>query len=287
MNHTLFLKIALPAAALPALVVLFLPAEVWPTYADVTEPLSLLIGSLLSVWVSSLYRKQLKVAFLFFAAFLFIYMLAIILFLSYSPTLLPHLRPRLSEIDILSLVQSLQFINYAMLFFFCINLLKAIDVTQLNRNGWILFALTLVLTPFIALYPSLDLVKTIPNLGLAISYIVIRIFDAGLIIVLMPVLWLYIQYLKSRQRQSLTFTVIIFGIVCSTIFDYIFKLILKIFPQLLPQDSYLAAAIPEMLFIYGYLTIAVGLFAHRQEDKWGYNTIDKTMAGELKLVDDK
>ncbi len=107
-------------------------------------------------------------------------------------------------------------------------------------------------------------------------------FDAGLIIVLMPVLWLYVQYLKSQQRQSLTFTVIIFGIVCSTVFDYLFDLILKVFPRLLAEGSHLQAAVAEMLFIYGYLITAVGLYTHRKQDEWGYNTIDKTMTDELK-----
>ncbi len=52
MSHTLFLKIALPVIAIPALVVLFLPAGVWPTYVDVIEPLFLLIGSFLALYVS-------------------------------------------------------------------------------------------------------------------------------------------------------------------------------------------------------------------------------------------
>ena len=42
MNHTRFLKIALPVIAIPALVILILPAGVWPIYVDVVEPLSLL-----------------------------------------------------------------------------------------------------------------------------------------------------------------------------------------------------------------------------------------------------
>ena len=112
-----------------------------------------------------------------------------------------------------------------------------------------------------------------------------RILDAVLIIVLVPVLWLYVQYLKSQQRQSLTFTIIIFGIVCATVFDYLFELIIKVFPRLLTEGSPLYTTIPEMLFIYGYLIIAVGLYAHRKQDEWGYKTVDRAMAGELKLVD--
>ncbi|MFC1966506.1 hypothetical protein ACFLWI_06140, partial [Chloroflexota bacterium] len=159
---------------------------------------------------------------------------------------------------------------------------------QLNRNGWILFSLTIVFCVFVAIYPVLDLIKDISGLSLpVISHITIRIFDAALIIILVPVLWLYVQYLKSRQTQSLTFTVVILGIVCATIFDYLFQLITTIFPRLLAEGSPLYTTIPEMLFIYGYLIIAVGLYAHRKEDTWGYNTVNKALAGELKLVDAK
>ncbi len=62
MCHTLFLKILLPVIAEPAFLVLFLPAGIWPTYVDVMESLSLLIGSFLALYVSFSYRKQLKAA---------------------------------------------------------------------------------------------------------------------------------------------------------------------------------------------------------------------------------
>ncbi len=294
MSHTLFLKIALPVIAIPALIVLFLPAGVMSTYVSVVQPLSLLIGSILALYVSFIYRKQLRAAFVFLSAFLFIYMLAVILFLSRSPILLPYLQLYLGGVEILSLILGVQFITYVMLFLFCSNVLKVVDVTQLTRNGWILFAITCIFCIFLAIYPELDLIKSLLNGGLpadsgsyikAVSYIVIRIVDAGLIIVLMPVLWLYLQYLKSQQRQSLTFTVVVFGIVCSTIFDFLFELIMKVFPRLLSGGSLLYTTIPQMLFIYGFLIIAVGLYAHRKQDEWGYKAVDSAMAGELKLVD--
>lgn len=288
MSHTLFLKIALPAIAIPALIALFLPSGVWTTYVDVAEPIFLLIGAFLALWVSFSYRKELKSAFIFLSVFLLVYALAIVLFLSFSPILVPWLELRLGIAETFRLVQGVQFINYAMLLFFCINLLKAIDISRLNRNGWIFFALTVIFSIFLAIYPVLDLIKDISSLELpGIFYITMRILDAALIIVLAPVLWLYVQYLKSQQRQSLTFTIIIFGIVCATVFDYLFELIIKVFPQLLTEGSPLYATVPETLFIYGYLVIAVGLYAHRKQDEWGYKTVDRAMAGELKLVDEE
>ncbi len=286
MNHTLFLKIALPAIAIPALVILFLPTRVWPTYADVVEPLSLLIGSFLALYVSFTYRKELKAAFIFLSIFLLIYAVAIVLFLSYSPILLPYLELSVGVGETHRLVNGVQFINYAMVFLFCINVLRVIDVTQLNRNGWTVFSIASIFCILLAIFPMWDLIKHTPALGeLEIYYITRRMLDAALVIVLVPVLWLYVQYLKSQQKQSLTFTIIIFGIVCATLLDYLFELVVIVFPRLLAEESLLYTTIPETLFTYGYLIIAVGLYAHRKQDEWGYQAIDRAMAGELKLVD--
>ncbi|MFH0769095.1 MAG: hypothetical protein V1932_05980 [Chloroflexota bacterium] len=288
MTHTLFLKIALPVIALPALVVLFLPTRVMLTYVDVVEPISLLAGSFLALWVSFSYRKELKATFIFLSVFLLIYSLAIVLLLGFSPLLLPYLEPHFGVAETFHLIQSVQFINYAMLFLFCINLLKVIDVKKLNRKGWAIFGIAIIFCYFLAIYPVLDLIKNFSSLTVPeFSHIAMRILDASLIIVLVPVLWLYIQYLKSQQRQSLTFTVIIFGIVCATLFDYLLQLVTIIFPGLIAKDSLLYIPVRELLFIYGYSIIAVGLYAHRKEDEWGYNTVDKVMNGELKLVDAK
>jgi hypothetical protein len=287
MTYVRFLKIALPVIAIPALVVLVLPERVMSVYVDVIEPLSLLVGSFLAIWVSFIYRKQLKAAFVFLSAFLLIYALAIILFLAFYPVLLPFLQSHLGYTEILRIVQGIQFINYAMLLFFCINLLRVIDVTKLNRNGWIILILTVIVSLLLAIYPVMDLAKNMNSLELSELFtLTMRILDAALIIVLAPVLWLYIQYLKSQQKQSLTFTIIIFGIVWATLFDYLFQFITTLFPGLLSEGSLLYTTIPEMIFIYGYLIIAVGLYAHRKQDEWGYNTIDKIMSGELRLVGD-
>ncbi len=282
MTHVRFLKIALPVIAVPALVILFLPERAMKVYVDVVGPLALVGCSFLAIWVSFNYRKQLKAAFVFLSVFLLIYALAIVLFLAFYPVLLPQLEARLEDPTIFSIVQSFQFVNYAMLLFFCINLLKVIDVTKLNRNGWITLGLTIIITLLVAIYPELDQYKNFTGLERSEIFILtMRLLDAALIIVLVPVIWMYVQHLKSRQRQSLTFTVIIFGIVWATLFDYLFQLVTTLFPRLLPEGSLLYTTIPEVLFIYGYLIIAVGLYTHRKQSEWGFNTIDRIMSGEL------
>lgn len=288
MSHTRFLKIVLPIAAIPALIVLFLPAGVVSVYIDVIEPISLTTAAALALWVAFIYRKGLKAAFVFLSVFLFIYMLAIVLFLSNSPILLPGVRNLVGDDHILLVVQGVQFVNYFVLILFCVNLLKVVDIRRLDGNGWLISVLAFFLCMFLAIFPELELIKNLSSYGLsAVLYIIIRILDAALIVVLTPVVWLYIQHLKSRQKQSLTFTVVIFGIVCATLFDYLFQLVVTVFPRLLAEGSPLYKTIPEALFIYGYLIIIAGLYAHRKQDEWGYNAVDKAINGGLELADIK
>ncbi len=286
MSNFRFLTIAMPLVLLLALIVLFLPTYASSIYVSVIEPLALLVGSFLAFYASSLYRKELRAAFVFLGTFLLIYMLAIVLFLSPYPLLLSSLKSGMSESQVLLTVQITQFINYLMLVFFCVYLLKVVDIRRLNGSGWIVFAITFILSVFVAVYPEWDLFKGLIGSEFSlVLYAIIRLLDAALIIVLMPVIWLYIQYLKSRQQQSMTFTIIIFGIVCATLLDYLFQAVLKRFPHLLAQGSNLASTVPEVIFVFGYLIIAIGLYAHRRQDQWGYKAVDKAMNGEVKLVD--
>jgi hypothetical protein len=281
MNAARFLKIALPVIAIPALVILFLPESLWRTYVDIVEPLALLAGSALAMWVSFSYRKQLKAAFVWLSMFLLIYAAAIVLFLSFSPLLVPYLEPRIGTERIIFMVQLIQYIDYAALFLFCFYVQRVTNILQLNGKGWLLFVFTVIYAGTSAIYPLISQgVSTI-----RFSVITMRALDAILIIILVPVLWLYIQYLTTQRKQSFTFTLVIFGIVCSTIFDYLFQFITAIFPHLLPGGSSLYTTIPEVLFVYGYLLIAVGLYAHRKEDDWGYEAIERAMSSELKLAD--
>ncbi|MBM2824391.1 MAG: hypothetical protein HW402_55 [Dehalococcoidales bacterium] len=288
MTTTRFLGITLPLVLILALLIFFLPVRAASVYVAVTQPLALLIGSALALYVSRLYRKQLRAAFVFLAAFLFIYMLAIVLFLSPFPILLSSLKSNMPEAQTLLVVESIQFLNYLMLVLFCVYLLKVVDIRRLSSNGWIVFAVTCVVSLFVAVYPEWNLFKNLFASELPlILYATIRLLDAALIIVLMPVIWLYIQYLKSRQKQSMTFTIVIAGIVAVTLLDYLFEVILSGFPRLLGQDSPIITSAPETIFVFGYLLIAVGLYAHRKQDEWGFQAIDKAMQPETNPVEIK
>ncbi len=280
MTASRFLSVALPAAGVIALISLVLPASASSFYFQVLQPVSLVIGSLLALYASAMYRRALKATFVFLSGFLFIYCLANILFTNY--------KDYLGDYDVLA-VLIVQIINYSLLILFCVNLLKVITIRQLNKSGWVVAGVTIVLSLFVAIYPEWSLmVDAVSGRLLAaaypllqrvsyISYLTIRMLDAALIIVLVPVVWLYIQFLKSRQKQSLTFTVVILGIVCATLLDYAFQAIVHAFPQLLARESHLYTAIPNALYLYGYLVIAAGLYAHNRQDEWGFKAIEKAL----------
>ena len=271
MTYTKFLKIFLPVAVIPVLVVLLLPTDVSDIYIKIVKPVFLLTGALLAFRVSRIYTKQLRATFTFLSAYLLILMIA--------TTSLPYLQPYIENYFATS-VFIIQVINYSMLVLFCINLLKVVDIRELNRKGWGIFSITLLLSVFLALYPSL--VDKIWELSVPIeqivSYYMIRVLDAALITILIPVIWLYVQYLKTQQKQSLTFTVIITGIVVYTLFDYLFQAIVRIFPALLAEGSIMHDVIPQMLYMYGYMVVAFGLYAHLKHDEWGFKSIERLLA---------
>jgi len=242
------------------------------------EPLALAVGGLLALRISFMYSKQLRLAFVFFSIFLFIYAAAIVLFSFLQDVLIGK------EEVFTTLVLVVQAIDYVFLILFSINLLKVIKITNLNSKVWIIIGITAVICLFMAVYPPL-----VDNLAFSdinvLVYMIIRIVDAGLVVALVPIIWLYVAYLKSQQRQSLTFTVIISGIICATIFNYIHEVAVRMFAAGAITDTLFFYVIPDTLFIFGYLVILVGLYAHLKDEQWGFNAVDKFMSGELELIE--
>ncbi|NLE08276.1 MAG: hypothetical protein GX631_03350, partial [Dehalococcoidales bacterium] len=253
MNHTRFLWITLPIAVILTVVTLFLPDAIFGTWVSIVEPLTLAAGGLLALRISFMYSKQLRLAFVFFSLFLFIYAGAIILFTAIDTLVTGNL--------FTVLVISVQAVDYVFLILFCVNLLKVIQISRLNTTAWLIMGLTAAVSLFLALYPPVadGILSADP---VVIMYLAIRVIDAGLVVALVPIIWLYITYLKSQQRQSLTFTVIISGIICATIFNYLHEAVVRLVAPGAIQDTPFFNIIPDTLFIFGYLVILVGLYAH-------------------------
>ena len=109
-----------------------------------------------------------------------------------------------------------------------------------------------------------------------VFFIMSRVLDAALVTLLVPAVWLYIQYLRTESRQSLTVTAIISGIAIGTLFDYLFESLVRLFP-VLSETSILHYTIPNVLYVYGALVMVAGLYAHLKADKWGFKAIEKAL----------
>lgn len=243
-----------------------MPVNIAGRYSDIFQTVILLAGAWLSFKVSASYVKELRMVFVFLGLYLLIFAVALIV-LSILET-----RP---ESSFIWFVLGMQFFVYIMLLISCIYIVRVVNVRRLNSTGWSIFTVTLAFCIFVALFPPLRS-GTEASL-LYVLNIVIRLLDAALIVAMVPIIWLYIQYLKARQQQSLTFTVIVTGIIFSTVFDYLFQTVIAIVPQCLESNSPLCTTIPEMIYCFGYSIIAVGLYAHLKHDEWGLKMIEKAL----------
>jgi hypothetical protein len=265
-NHTKFLTISLPIFLIFSLLVFILPENMAARYVDIFQTVVLLAGAWLAFKVSTKYLKDLRMVFKFLSLYLLIFAIALIV-LSILETQ--------SGSFFIWLVLAMQFLVYIMLLISCIYIVKVVDVRRLNSTGWVIFTVTLVFCIFVAIFPPIR-----SGTELSLQYvlnIVIRLLDAALIVAMVPIIWLYLQYLKARQQQSLTFTVIVTGIIFSTVFDYLFQTIITAVPQCLESGSTLCTTIPEMIYSFGYSIITIGLYAHLKHDEWGFKAIEKAL----------
>lgn len=270
MRPSLFWGIATPIVALMALACLLLPDEPAGYYASVMHPISLLIGFALAVSVAASFQRELRRAFIFLAIFLILYSL------SNVHVFWEQIQPILGEMYS-PVIFSIQIITYAMLLTCCGYILRVISVKELNKWGWMTSGIVLAFGVAIVTYGVLYLRENFATYDLStISYILIRTFDAAVMVMLVPVVWLYIQYCRSRYQQSITFTVIMSGIILSLISAYVYEMAadrpLYEIAQQLQEGSVL-----DVIYLFSYFVIAMGLYAQRKYDEWGLRIIEKAL----------
>ena len=108
------------------------------------------------------------------------------------------------------------------------------------------------------------------------SLMIIRVFDMAIILMLVPVLLLRVQYSRSKVQESLTFSMIMGGVIISLFSTYIFELagnsMTDIGNHLIQKGSWL-----DVIYIFGYSLIAAGLYASMKYDAWGYRDIERAV----------
>jgi hypothetical protein len=274
MDRRRILVIAIIGAVLVSVLSFIIPKDVGSVYVSVMQPLALFLGFLLALKVSSNYGRELKNSFLFLSLFLLLYMISNIL------PLWQYLYSSLGNTTTLYLIQILQIACYAMVLTSCAYTLRVIEVKRINRYGWIFIGLLAVLCVYILIrnLPTMNAISADPTTQ--ILRLLITIFDMAIILMLVPVVLLYIQHLKSKAKESVTFTLIMGGLIFSIISTYIFELATGMSLDKIATDYFQKGSVLDAIYIFGYFIIAIGLYGNIKYSEWGYQAIVKALSSK-------
>ena len=264
-----FLILSLPVALIPAAVAVALSGEAAAWYTKLVEPGLLLVSCLLSLWVAMMYRTDLRRAFLFLAGFLLLYGLA-------STTPLAEQTQKALGDDFLTLLISWQVADYLMLFLACAFILRAIGITTMGKWGIPVMGITLLLAVGVVVNGMTsfsDLLET--NTRAAVLVFLIRIFDVVVLLMLVPVLLLYVEGARAKYQESATFAFVAFGIIAGLVFVYGYELVKGQSIAQIAEAEYQKGSILDGLYIFMYLMVAVGLYAHRKHQQWSLSRIER------------
>jgi len=276
-NTKRVLLLAVVTVAVLSFSCLILPGTVANIYVAIMHPLALFCGFVCALRIAVTYRKQLKKSFLFLALFLLLYIPANIL------SLWKYLSSIMGT-NTMYLVLLLQIVAYTMLITSCVYTMRVINVRRMNRYGWISLGIMIPLCVFVVVYEipwALGHVSLNPTV--TILRMVIRVFDMVIILMLMPVLFLYLQYLrqKHQKQESITFSLTIGALIFTLFSTYIFQLSTGLSLDTISNEYFQKGSLLDTIYMLGYLLMATGLFIHLKYDEWGYKTIDRFMTGNF------
>lgn len=258
-----FLKIALPVIFIISVIALILPRNLAGTYAVNTMLLSLFAAFLLSLRVAFSYERELKKVFLYLAFFI------LFLFFANLKQFWDLLYGILGMYSYISLVVA--GIAYVFLIKACISILRITDFTRIHKKEWVTVFLMFVLGNFIVLYFVLNyhFEFTVD----VVTKILFRILDNTIVIMLLPVLFLYRKQSTEENKESITFSIILIGIIISTIGDYVYEILSKISYKEL-SSGFHTGTLLDSIYIMSYLLIGVGLYVHLNYYRWTIKKID-------------
>ncbi len=272
MTSRLFLIIGISAAVIPAAVAVALSERAATLYTEVLQPGILLLSCPLAVWVARMYRKDLRWAFIFLSVFL----------LSYGFANITPLTDKMAATlggNFLTVLWIWQVFTYLMLLLACLSILRAIGLKRLHAWALLVMALTLLLAAGIianGLGSFSEQFKVLPR-G-AMLLLLIRVFDALVLLMLVPVLLLYVQNARAKYQESSTFSVIVLSIIASLVFVYVYEVVKGASITQIATVEFHKGSVLDGLYIFLYLTIAVGLYAHRKHQDWSLKQLDQVLA---------
>jgi len=263
MNPRVFLKFAFPVIFMLSFITLLLPRGIAGIYAVNIMLLALFIAFLLSIKVAYSYERELRKVFLYLAPFI------LLLFLVNIERFWDVLYSIFGTLPYLSLI--IAGIAYVLLIMSCINILKITDFTEIDKKEWFVIILTFILGNYTIFFFILNYQVEL-NVDV-LTKILFRIIDNAVVLMLLPILFLYRKQSKKENKESITFTIVLIGIIISTIGDYVYEIITEISHQELSAEFHTGTFL-DSIYILSYLLIALGLFVHLNYYKWTMDKID-------------
>lgn len=271
MTSTRILLLGSVAGLVVAAVAVALPPDAGGWYSKILQPGLLIASGLLAWWVAPMYRGDMRRVFLLLGTFLVLYSLV-----SIEP-LVDAARDGLGG-NFLRGLLAYQILIYGLLFFACRSVLKVIGLTRLHPFAWGMVTAAALLGASIVVYGIPEVQSAWDrNLEEAVLYLLIRIFDALVLALLIPVVALYLQNARAKYQESATFAFIGLGVIASLILAYFYEMAKGSTLNEIGRE-FQAGSLLDALYLFGYFILVVGLFAHRKHQQWGLGQLDKLLA---------
>lgn len=265
MNPRIFLKFAFVAVLILSFMNLILPSSIAGIYALNMMLLALFIAFLLSIKVAFCYERELRKVFLYLAPFILLLMLVNI------PQFWDIIYSIFGTFSYISLI--IAGIAYILLIMSCRNILKITDFREMDKIEWAVIILMFIIGNYITLFFLLNYQLEF-NVDV-LTKLLFRIIDNAVVLMLLPIIFIYRKQSKKENRESVTFSIMIIGIIISTIGDYVYEIFTTISHQELSSEFHKGTFL-DSIYILSYLLIALGLFVHFNYYKWTMKQIDLT-----------
>ncbi len=265
------LALSLPLALVVGTLAVAFPSSAASWYTRILEPSLLFAAGALALWVATMYRGDMRRVFTFLAVFLVLYGLV-------NTTSLTDWSGNVLGDSFFRALLAYQLFAYAFLLLAAIAILRVVEVRRLNRWGWLAVAGGAGLAIAIVAYAAptfRDLFGS--NLEAAFLYLTIRIFDVSVMLMLIPVMWLYVQNARAKYQESATFAVVAGGVVASLVLAYIYEMLKQKPLADIAVTEFQTGSMLDALYLFGYVLLAAALVAHRMHQQWSLARLDRVL----------
>ena len=160
----------------------------------------------------------------------------------------------------------------------CGFILRVIEVTALKPWGlvWFVAGIGLGIAIIAGAVPTFNDILDF-NTEAALLYLVIRIFDVLVMVMIVPVVLLYVQNMRADFQESTTFAVISVGVIASLILAYVYEIAKWDSLADIASSEYQTGSLLDALYLFGYFLIPMGLLAHRKHQEWSFSQVQKLL----------